>query len=106
MGKHKHTDKQTGFWVDAKLLEDVQEILRSRGLTLTGEIRKMMERILEDENKRKEDKMNKRASHRTILTIAIDKDVAEFLKKYAKENNTNVSAVLEQFAKQLQSKQS
>jgi hypothetical protein len=52
MGNHKDTDKQTGFWVDAKLLEDVQRILKNRGLTLTGEIKKMMKRIQKSELKR------------------------------------------------------
>lgn len=60
MGKHKDTDKQTGFWVDAELLKQVQDILKKNGLTLTGEIRKMMEQILEEELKRERNNNEKR----------------------------------------------
>jgi antitoxin component of RelBE/YafQ-DinJ toxin-antitoxin module len=60
MGKHKDTDKQTGFWVDADLLEKVQEILKRNGLTLSDEIRKMMENILKEEIKKQRKENEKR----------------------------------------------
>ena len=49
MGKHKDTDRQTGFWVDSELLEKVKAILNKNGSTLSDEIRKMMEKIVAED---------------------------------------------------------
>ena len=43
------TKVQTGFWAEKELLKKVQSILREKGLTLTQEIIKMMENIVEKE---------------------------------------------------------
>lgn len=49
--KH-HPDKvQTGFWTEKSLKDEVQRILASKGTTLTDEIVKMMNKIVEDEIK-------------------------------------------------------
>ena len=58
MGKHKDTDKQTGFWVDAELLEKVKAILNKNGLTLSDEIRKMMEKIFAEDIAKERAKKN------------------------------------------------
>ena len=46
--------------------------------------------------------MGKRAEHRTIKTISLDKATLEYLEQIAKRRNSNVSNVIELIIKQVQ----
>lgn len=48
---HDKSKVQSGFWTDKALLEKVKSILSKKGLTLTGEIIKLMESIAAEELK-------------------------------------------------------